>query len=139
MEKKGIITVEAALIIPMFIFVMLALIIMGMLLHDFCVAKESVYITLDRAKLELKTDNTLVSSKREIQESLERKLLICDVDSIDVTDKKGKINVKVNLSNRLGQFPFVSFVDKRMTINESVFVVDECELARMTSVFIERE
>lgn len=99
--RKGTVTVEAAYIVPVILMITIALLCVIMVGHD----RGVVYIELRRYSEKLCSD---ISSDGEADgygveaKSLQRKMLICHIDYIDVENKRNKVIIKGMLTSRVG-------------------------------------
>ena len=96
-HKSGSVTVEAAYIVPLILMITLALLYSVMIGHD----RGVTYIELRRYSEKL--SGSLSSEKEEFDVMrLQRKMLICHIDYINVESKSRKVVIKGRMTSRIG-------------------------------------
>lgn len=161
-KYKGVITIEASIIIPMFIYCLIAIFIMGMYLHDMVVTKsivgssayDSYMVTskdynMDLNKIDYQRkcnahklkdlikeiytgDDNLSAVRLSMLKNLQDNLLICDVTNVEIKKQLGKVTAKANIRPRIKSVLFYTIFDKDLWISEEHSTVDVCEVLRFT-------
>ena len=165
-EKSGSITVEAAFVMPLVIFTMIALILLGFYLHDVCKVQGIVDKTLHKAALCVKHEADITSGKiayerinrrgvfylvfgnteqekEEIQEYLVKELseglFISQIDAVKVGAGKSKLTITLDMETDITLPFFLTLFQKfrNTEIKGEYPVHDPAETIRRTEVILD--
>lgn len=112
-EKRAYMTVEASIIMPMIVIVLVFILYIGFYLYDVCVAGQFAYIAALRTsqQKELTMEELEAYGKKQLEELVTDRLVVTDTrqEKIKVTVRK----IEVEISTMI-QMPFSNFISEKM-------------------------
>ena len=112
-EKRAYMTVEASIIMPMIIIVLIFIIYIGFYLYDVCAVGQFAYIAALRTsqQKDLTMEELEVYGKNQLEELITNRLVVTDTrqEKIKVTVRK----IEVEISTMI-QMPFSNFISEKM-------------------------